>query len=86
MNKKIVNISKLPIKIVRCFYAGLNAEIEVPKDCQVYQSITSESLLILDVSRRDRVIGRTIGMIKDNEVVEEKHINAIELKIEGFRK
>lgn len=84
--RKIVNFSKFPVKEIRCSFEGLEAKIEVPNGCQVYQSIRSETLIIPNSQRKDRIIGRIIGIIKDGEVIEEQFLNGLQFKIEGFRK
>jgi len=83
--KKMVHICTLPVKNIKCILENLETEIEVTEDCFVYQATRGEALIIKDISRKDRVLGKIIGLVRNNEVVEEKYINAIEQKIEGFK-
>lgn len=85
-NKKVVKVSKYPVKLLKCFHEGIEASIEVPKDCQAYQAIRSETLIIQGAERKNRIIGRVIGIVKGDEVIEELFLNGIQFKVEGFKK
>lgn len=84
--RKIVNFSKFPVKIIKCFHEGLQSQIEVPEGARAYQAIRSESLIIGNSQKKGRIIGRTIGIIKGGEVLEEHFLNGIQFKVEGFKK
>jgi hypothetical protein len=83
--KKMVNISKFPVKKLTCILEGLKAEIDVPEGCQVYQAVRSEAIIVPNFQRKDRIIGRIIGIVKNDKIIEELYINALTLKIEGFK-
>ena len=83
--KKIVRISKFPVKNIKCFYKGLNAEIEVPKDCQAYQAIRSNTTIVPTILQKNETVGRIIGIIRNNEVIEEKFLNGIQFRVEGIK-
>ncbi len=85
-NKKTVNVSKHPVKSISCYHEGLQTKIEVPEGCEAYQAILSETVIIPNVQRSDRILGRIIGIIKDGEVIEEHFLNSIEYRIQGFKK
>ena len=84
--EKTVSACKFKLKSIKCFHEGMEAEIEIPYGCQAYQAIRSEAVIIKDIQRKDRILGRIIGVIKNDEVIEEKFINGIELKVQGFKK
>ena len=83
--KKMVLVSKFPVKKIKCVFESMETEIEVPEGCQAYQAIRSEALFIQEQTK-NRIVGRLIGVIKDNEVIEERFINGIQNKVEGFKK
>jgi hypothetical protein len=84
--KKLVSVSKYPLKKISCFHEGLEASIDVPEDCEAYQALRGEALIVPEHGRKDRIVGRIIGIIKDGVVVEEIFIDAIQLKLTGFKK
>jgi hypothetical protein len=84
--KKVVNISKHPVKLIKCYHEGMEAQIEVPEGCEAYQAIRSETVIIPSVQRNDRILGRVIGIVKDGEIIEEHFLNSVEFRVQGFRK
>lgn len=84
--KKMVNICKFKVKTLECCHEGLQAYLSVPEDCQVYQAIRSEALILPNVMRRDSIVGRIIGIVKGDEVIQEYYLNSLEYKVEGFKK
>lgn len=83
--KKMVNISKYPIKKLTCVLDGLKAEVNILEGCQAYQAIRSEAIIVPNFQRKDRIIGRIIGIVKDDKIIEELYINGLTLKVEGFK-
>lgn len=66
-------------------HGGLTAELAVPEGCEGYQAVRSETV-ILNGRKTTRVIGRSVGVIKDGEVLEEQFINGVENAVMGTRK
>lgn len=84
--KKTVHLSVFPVRRIEVFHEGLHTAIDVPKDCNAYQAVRGETIVVPNVQRNDRVLGRIIGIVKDGEVIEERFLNALSNKVEGIRK
>jgi len=82
--KRVCSVAKPQASKIRIVLGKLEATIEIPPDCQVYQFIRSQQLFAKGVNEYT-VIGRGIGLIKEDKVIEEKFINALENTVEGFR-
>lgn len=85
-NKKLCHVCTLPVKRIEAWHDGLHSFIDVPEGCEVYQAVRGDTLIIPNYERTDRVIGRVIGIIKDNEVIEEHFLNGLMYSVEGLRK
>lgn len=83
--KKTVLISKHPIKKLHVKHGSLEHFVDVPKDCDVYQAVRSESLFISEQERKDIVLGRVIGLVKDGKVIEEYFLNGMENRVLGMK-
>lgn len=53
---------------------------------EVYQAIRSETLFYPDGRKTDRINGRVIGIVKDDEVIEERFLNGVANQILGVKK
>ena len=82
---KTVFVSRFPVKRIRMRHGELVADIDVPEGAEVYQSVRSETVLT-DGKRVDKVLGRSIGIIVDGEVIEEQFLNGVESAVYGRRK
>lgn len=83
--QKRVWLSKHPVARIEANHDGLQGVIDVPVGCRAYQAIRGETT-ITGSGRQDRIIGRTIGVVKDGEVIEELYINGLTFRVEGLRK
>lgn len=83
--KKGVMVCKLPVKRIQVTLEDLEASIDVPEGCEAYQAIRSEAVVTPGYGRQDRVVGRVIGLLRGDTVIEEKFINALEYRVQGFR-
>lgn len=84
-NTKTVFVSRFPVKRLRMRHGELVADIDVPGGSEAYQSARSETVL-MDGKRVDNVIGRSIGIVRDGEVIEEQFLNGVENTVHGRRK
>ncbi len=82
---KTVRACTEPLARLMVHHGGLVAELKVPEGCEGYQAVRSETV-ILNGRKTTRVIGRSVGIIKDGEVLEEQFINGIENAVMGTRK
>ena len=82
--QKTVFVCAFPVKQIDVFHEGLETSIEVPEGHEVYQAIRSK----MDFSggqSRSAIIGRCIGIIKDDKMVEERFLNAQQNEVLGVR-
>lgn len=84
--KKSVNISKYKIKHIKMFHGLLKTEMDVPDDCEVYQAVRAETIFIPNGNKIVKIHGRVVGLIKNNEVQEERFLNGTENVVLGWRK
>ena len=82
---KTVYVCTLPIASVKIWLDDLSAEVEASEGDEVYIAIRSEMFAAQNVMT-DTVVGKTVGVVRNGEIIEEKYINARESRVEGFRK
>lgn len=82
---KTVCVSKLKVKKIHIKHGMLEKELEVPKDCEVYQAIRSQTTFYPSGEKKDRIVGRTVGLVKDGKVIEEYFLNDVENQIFGMK-
>lgn len=85
-SKKLVNLCRFPVKRLTVFHEGLKATVEVPEGARVYQAVRAEALFLPEQKQRTRVVGRSLGVVKDGEVQEEYYLDALEYKVQGVKK
>lgn len=83
--EKQVRVSKGVSKMI-VSHNGLVVTLNVPKDCEVYQAVRSETIFFSNGQKKDLVLGRCLGLVKDGEVIEERFINSLENQIFGVKK
>ena len=84
---KTVYVSNLPIKSITITHGELKTSIDIPEGHEVYQACKSESIFGPNGEKMlDRINGRVVGLIKDNEVIEERYLDGRGHQILGFRK
>lgn len=83
--QKGVMVCRFRVKRIEAHLEGLHSAIDVPEGCEAYQAIRSESVIIPGYGRQDKVVGRIIGIVRGNEIVEEHFLNALEYRVQGVR-
>ncbi len=83
---KTVLLATVPIHKISVLHGKMHTEIEVPKDCRVYQAIRSESSLGMDGKATHRIVGRVVGLVKNGEVIEERFLDGNEGGVRGLKK
>lgn len=83
--QRSIMVCRLPVVSVRATHEGLSSSISIGENEEVYQGVRSETL-ISGGEKRNRIIGRFIGKIRGNGVVEEHFLNGLSNEVEGFRK
>jgi hypothetical protein len=86
---KTVKLSKFPVKLLNVTHegcdVGLIQGIHFEKGDRVYYSIRSASTFTHNGTRRDEILGKVFGVVRDGEVVEERYIDN-NGNLTGFRK
>ena len=82
---KTVYVSKLKIGKIEIIFNYMATLIEVPSDCEVYQASRQETVY-QNGTTKTKCIGRIVGLIKDNEVIEERFLDGRLNEIIGFKK
>lgn len=85
-NQKVVHLCKFPVKRIEAFHDGLHSAIDVPEGCEAYQAVRGETLIVPNLHRIDKVIGRIIGVVKGGEVIQEHFLNGHSYNVEGLKK
>ncbi len=80
----LVYASRVPIKSFTAHHHGLEKSIDIPEGCQVFQTTAARTTFV-GGDIKNEILGRTIGIIKDNVVIEEYNINIEDGTITGFK-
>lgn len=83
-NPKLIYASCVPIKSVHVFHNGLEKDLEVPKDCRVYQAIAARTVFSGEKGFTE-ISGRIIGLMKDDIIIEEYVLNGEANTVTGFK-
>jgi len=83
--KKQIMACKFPVKQIKVFHDGMEAVMEVPEGCSVYQAIRARAEFIPGRERVDSISGRCVGVVKDGVVIEERFINQRQHEVMGMR-
>lgn len=83
--KRTVYTSIYPIKKIKIYHKGLQTELDVPDDHKVYQSMRSRATFTPNGRKDNLILGRYVGLIKDNRIVEERFLSEYEGIVTGYR-
>jgi nitrate reductase NapAB chaperone NapD len=83
--KKTVHLCTLPVVRIEVGLNDLSTSIAVPDGCKVYMAFRGQSVILADNERQDTVIGQVVGIVRDEDVIEEQYLNAMENKVEGVK-
>lgn len=84
--EKQVKVSKHEVSKITISHNGISATLDIPKGCEVYQAIRSETIFFPNGQKKDTILGRCVGIVKDGEVIEERFVNALERQVFGLKK
>ena len=82
--KKTVYVCASPIKHIEIFFEDLETSIDVPEDCEAYYATRARTNFIGGAAK-NMILGRCVGLVKNDEVIEEKFINGIEHEVQGMK-
>jgi hypothetical protein len=82
---KIVFVCKFPAKQITINHEELTTNIDIPENCEVYQSIRGETLFLPDGTKKNKIAGRTVGLVKNGEIIEERFLDSSQNIISGFK-
>ena len=83
--KKMCNLSTKPIKTISIICKYLNTSIDLQEGERVYQSIKSSLKLDGSGNQTSKIIGRTVGIVKNGAMVEERFLSTETNQIFGIR-
>ena len=83
--KKTVYVCTLPVKEIKIYYDELEALIDVPEGCQVYQAIRARADY-LGGEVKGIIVGKCVGIIRDGVIIEERFLNGVEHEVQGMKK
>lgn len=81
---KTVMVCTLEVKTIRVVHKGLETLIEVPRGLQVYQACKSQAIYV-DGRAETSMIGRTVGLVDGDKIVEERYLDGIAGQVVGVR-
>lgn len=84
-NTKTVLVCNEKVKNIHIFHGDKDLHVDVPNDCEVYQAIRSETIFNPTGSKKNQIIGRVVGLIKNDEVISEYVINVLQGVVSGWR-
>jgi len=82
---KIVKICNLPLKKLKVSHREKSFEIELKEGEEVYQAVKSQTFFLSNGKNKTRIMGRIIGRVKDDKVIEEIFINDLDGEIIGIK-
>lgn len=82
--KRVIALAGLKKLIMR--YEEIEAIVDVPEDCEVYQAYRSRMDFMNNGQMGGQVIGVCVGIVKNGEVIEERFLNGLEGRQYGIRK
>ncbi len=82
---KTVNICKYDVQSIIIKHGELQTNVDIPAEYQCYYAIRAQKTLIM-AEDRDAILGRVVGLVKGDEVVEERFLNAYEGHVQGWKK
>lgn len=85
--RKAAHVARFRVKRISVFHEGLSTTIEVPEGCAPYQAVRAETVLGPHMPRRDRILGRVVGIVdKDGRILEERLLDGVAGQITGYRR
>lgn len=81
---KNVRVSNFPLRRIEVYHDGLVAGIDVPEGCEAFQAIRSRHT-IAGGRQHNEVVGRIVGIARNDVVVEELFINGIDHEVTGIK-
>ena len=78
---KVVFVCVFPVEKIVVTFGEMKEEI-LSRGCEMYQAIRSNIV----VGSSPEILGRCVGLVKDNEVIEEIFLNGKQNEVMGMRK
>lgn len=84
---KTVMVSRYNISKITMNHGSLQKIVDVSANCEVYQAIRSQSAFSMTgKGLSSDILGRSLGLVQNDEVIEEYFLNGITNEIIGFKK
>lgn len=85
--QKAAHVSRFRVKRITVFHEGLSTTLEVPEGCLPYQAVRAETVVGPQMPRRDRILGRVVGIVNERgQIVEERFLDAVAGHVTGYRR
>lgn len=81
---KLAYVSAFPVKSVLVHHNGLEKRLDIPEGSDMFQSIVGNTIITGGESR-DSVLGRIVGIVKDNRVMEEYFLDGSSNNVIGYK-
>lgn len=82
---KAVRVATVSVKSIKITHGALSTEIEIPEGCEVYQAVKADTAYIVGGSTHTSTLGRSVGLVKDGRVIEERFLDAQANMVLGFK-
>lgn len=82
---KKVHLSKYPMKKMKVTHDGMECTVDVPDGCQVYHSIKAQTIFSSNGTKRDFILGKIVGIVRDGVVIEERFLDKASNQITGIK-
>lgn len=73
------------VKHIKIVHNELSTEFDIPDDCTLFQSVHSTAVYSPGGGSAHRVVGRYVGLIKNDRIIEERFLNDVEGIVSGFK-
>ena len=80
----IVYASVVPIKSIKVYHNGLEKDLEIPENCEVYQATNARTLIVGEKTTTE-ILGRVLGLVKNGVIIEEYQLSQETGMITGFK-
>lgn len=85
MGFKTVRLCTLPVSKIKLVHGILNTEIQVAEGQQVYQFLRGMTSFLPTGEKKDAMLGRGIGLVEGERIVEERFLSGVTNEITGFK-
>ena len=82
---KTVFVCNLPASKIKITAGELETEMDIPEGCEIYKANRGQATFVQGKAEQN-LVAVCVGIVKDNEVIEERVVNFYENIVTGWRK